>query len=193
MSSAENTPPSDLNPYQAPRSSVEFKQNDGLVLASRWYRLFARIIDAILMLLLSMPFLYWLTGDWLGNAGAEQYDLFWSYNSLSSFVEYLIGIGVYVAVNTYLLATRGQTVGKYLLKIQIVDYYSEEIPKLRFSLVLREGILTLLNLFGFLGGLIALVDALFIFATDKRCLHDYWAFTKVVDIRDIQYTSYDES
>ena len=145
------------------------------------------------MLLLSMPFLYWLTGDWLGNAGAEQYSLYWSYDSPILFVEFLIGIGVYVAVNTYLLATRGQSVGKYLLKIQIVDYYSEEIPKLRFSLVLREGILTLLNLFGFLGGLIALVDTLFIFATDKRCLHDYWAFTKVVDVPHIEYTSYGES
>ena len=145
------------------------------------------------MLLLSMPFLYWLTGEWLGTTSADQYSLYWSYDSPMLFVEFLIGIGVYVAVNTYLLATRGQSVGKYLLKIQIVDYYSEEIPKLRFSLVLREGIMNFLSLFGFLGALIALVDALFIFATDKRCLHDYWAFTKVVGVPDIEHISYGES
>ena len=144
------------------------------------------------MLILSTPFFYLFTGDWFGVTSADQFGIFWSSDSPLIFVELLISIGMFVAVNIYLLANRGQTVGKYLLKIRIVDYYSEEVPKLRFSLVLREGILTLLNLFGILGGLIALVDVLFIFATDKRCLHDYWAFTKVVDVRDIQYTSYGE-
>ena len=190
MSSPKEPSNSNLNPYQAPRSSVESTQ-DGLVLASRWNRLFARIIDGILLLLLSMPLLYWFTGDWLGVTSTDDFDIFWSSDSPLIFVEFLISIGVFVAVNTYLLANRGQTVGKFLLKIRIVDYYTEEIPKLRFSLVLREGIMTLLNLFGFLGAFIALVDVLFIFATNKRCLHDYWAFTKVVSVPDIQHTSYD--
>ena len=190
MSSPEEPSNSNLNPYQAPKSSVEPPQ-DGLVLASRWYRLFARIIDGILLLLISMPFLLWFTGDWLGVTSADELDLFLSSDSPLIVVEFLISMGVFVAVNAYLLAKRGQTVGKYLLKIRIVDYYTDEVPKLRFSLVLREGIMTLLNLFGFLGGLIALVDVLFIFASNKRCLHDYWSFTKVVSVPNIEHTSYD--
>lgn len=189
MSSPKEPSNSNLNPYQAPKSSVESTQ-DGLVLASRWNRLFARIIDGILLLLISLPFLYWFTGAWLGVTSADDFGFFWSSDSPLIFVEFLISIGVFVAVNTYLLANRGQTVGKYLLKIRIVDYYTEEIPKLRFSLVLREGIMTLLNLFGLFGALVALADVLFIFATNKRCLHDYWAFTKVVGVPDIEQTSY---
>ena len=190
MNSSENRPPSGLNPYQAPRSSVESKQSDGLVLASRWHRLFARIFDAVLAFLVSMPFLNWITGDWFGVTTYEDLDIFWTSSSTVAFLEILISFGAFAAVNTYLLANRGQTVGKYLLKIRVVDYYSDEIPKLRFSLALREGIWAALNLFGLLGALIALLDALFIFAGNKRCLHDYWAFTKVVRVRDIEHTSY---
>lgn len=190
MNSSENRPPSGLNPYQAPRSSVESKQGDGLVLASRWHRLFARIFDAVLAFLVSMPFLNWITGDWFGVTTYEDLGIFWTSSSTIAILEILISFGAFAAVNTYLLASRGQTVGKYLLKIRIVDYYSDEIPKLRFSLALREGIWTALNLFGFLGALIALLDALFIFSGNKRCLHDYWAFTKVVRVPDIEHTSY---
>ena len=189
MSSPKEPSNSNLNPYQAPKSSVESTQ-DGLVLASRWNRLFARIIDALLAFFVSMPFLNWITGDWFGVTTFEDMGIFWTSSSTIAILEILISFGAFVAVNTYLLANRGQTVGKYLLKIRIVDYYTEEIPKLRFSLVLREGIMTLLNLFGLFGALVALADALFIFATNKRCLHDYWAFTKVVGVPDIEQTSY---
>jgi hypothetical protein len=39
----------------------------------------------------------------------------------------------------------------------------------------------LLPLVPFLGGLVALVDVLFIFGPSKRCLHDLVAGTKVVE------------
>ena len=76
----------------------------------------------------------------------------------------------------YLLTTRGQTPGKIALGIKIVNKDTHEnggfVPN-----VLKRAILN-----GFIGFIpfYALVDILFIFGEEKRCLHDMIAGTIVV-------------
>ena len=182
MNSTEETSQPRLNPYEAPKSSVQAVQIDELPLASLWRRLFARLIDTTLLLVISMQVTDWLLQNWPVQVTNNQYinTFFWTSNTSYIFLNLFVGIGVFAILNTYLLATRGQTIGKYLLKIRIVDHRSDEVPKLRFSLLLREGITMQLSLFGIMGMLIALIDVLFIFSPNRRCLHDYWSFTKVV-------------
>ena len=180
-----------LNPYESPKSSVEAVRIDGLVLASRWHRLFARLIDSILVFVISTPIMNWIVRYLLGAPTDNYFSFgyFWFSSSPPLYIDLLVSFGVIAVLNTYLLATRGQTIGKYLLKIRIVKYDSEEVSKIRFSLVIREGILLVLNLFGYLGICITLIDALFIFSVNRRCLHDYCAFTKVVRVPEIQHDS----
>ncbi|HEY3450778.1 MAG TPA: RDD family protein [Myxococcales bacterium] len=81
------------------------------------------------------------------------------------------------------LAVRGQTIGKRLLGIQIVDQFDRPGGFVR-ALLVRSWV------FGFLvalvqgwvgpaGALIPLIDVLLIFLADRRCLHDYLAGTRV--------------
>lgn len=182
MDSSDGNSQPRLNPYASPKSSVEAIQIDELALASLWRRLFARLIDFSILFVISIHVTDWLLKNWPVQVTNNHYidGFFWSSNTSYIFLDLFVGIGVFAILNTYLLATRGQTIGKYLLKIRIVDHRSDEVSKLRFSLLLREGITMQLSLFGTMGMIIALIDVLFIFFPNRRCLHDYWSFTKVV-------------
>lgn len=189
MNSKEGTSPQTFNPYEAPKSSVEAIQTHEPALASLGRRLFARLIDTTLVVVISMQVTDWLLQNWPVQVTNNHYiyGFFWSSNTSYIFIDLFAAFGVFAFLNTYLLATRGQTIGKYLLKIRIVDHRSDEVSKLRFSLLLREGIMMQLSLFGIMGMLIALVDVLFIFSPNRRCLHDYWSFTKVVSATKSSY------
>lgn len=192
MSDDLNRPGPTINPYRAPLSEEPSSANSDVVqLAKRWRRLVARILDGVILSpVLILVFFIVFRDDWLNSFLAEivapqdsmgALDVVWT-GTVFSFQVLALQIIVYTLVNGYLLAKRGQSVGKWLMKIRIVDYYSSEITPLRFSLVLREGIAYLLGIFGLLGTLVSLVDVLFIFGGKQRCLHDYWAMTKVVNV-----------
>ena len=91
----------------------------------------------------------------------------------------LLGFIVFLLVHGYLLATRGQTVGKLLTKIRIV-----RSDGTRASFGRLVGLRFLLNSFLALipvvGTIYALVDVLFIFRAERRCIHDLIADTIVV-------------
>ena len=192
MDSSDGISQPRLNPYAPPKSSVQGEQNDGVLLASRWYRLFARLIDTMLVELISWQIMNWIVLHLLEASTDNyfRYGYFWFSSSPPFYISFLVSFGVIAALNTYLLAKRGQTIGKYLLKIRIVRYYSDEVPKVRFSLVIREGIMLGLNLFGYLGVCIALINLLLIFSNNRRCLHDYCAFTKVVRVDKNTFLNY---
>jgi uncharacterized RDD family membrane protein YckC len=101
----------------------------------------------------------------------------------------LFGIAVMLALNGYLLFTRGQTIGKMLTKIQIVDASSGELlPFLRVYVYRYLWMLPIIVVVAFIPGtiddllvnVVALVDMAMIFGEDRRCLHDYIAGSKVV-------------
>ena len=162
-------------------------------LAKRWRRLVARIIDGFCIVVLSAIVVAFMYGQdlfttishGLGLADDEEAlqisDLFFSFSTMFSFSLFVAEVLVYIGLNTYLLGKRGQTIGKWFMNIQIVDFYSGEVPPLRCSLVFREGGLYFIYILGLFGAFTLLIDKLFIFSKTQRCLHDYWAVTKVVD------------
>lgn len=77
-----------------------------------------------------------------------------------------------------LIATQGQTVGKWLLRMKIVTR-SGANPGFMRGVVLRNWLRNLLGLIPFFG----LFDAVAIFCNEEhRCIHDYLAATYVVDV-----------
>jgi uncharacterized RDD family membrane protein YckC len=91
-------------------------------------------------------------------------------------------------VNWYLLATRGQTMGKIVVRTRVVTETGETATFAR-AVALRAWPVYFLQvaptLFGpsvkALTSVIAMVDTLFVFGGSRRCLHDRIAGTHVVD------------
>ncbi len=144
-----------------------------LKLASRSKRFVGALIDSLLCLLVSFP-LFWLGGVFKRLETNP-------YLTLGEhFFLFLAGLAVFMAVNGYLLAREGQTVAKRLLGMRIVDLEGNLLPFWRLF-IYRYLFLGLLGLIPLFGTLLGLVNALFIFRSDRRCLHDHLAGTIVID------------
>ncbi|MCA8991875.1 MAG: RDD family protein [Planctomycetaceae bacterium] len=84
-----------------------------------------------------------------------------------------------LAVQIFLLATRSQSLGKYLVGTRIHDYESGEPASAVQTILLR---LFVNQLIASICGIYGLIDVLFIFGDEHRCLHDQIASTYVEDI-----------
>jgi uncharacterized RDD family membrane protein YckC len=86
----------------------------------------------------------------------------------------IIGLAIY---QIYLLTTLGQSIGKKLMNVKIVRCDTGENGGFMTNVGLR---MVLNSIIGFIP-FYALVDVLFIFRQDQRCIHDMIAGTKVVE------------
>lgn len=89
----------------------------------------------------------------------------------------ILAVLIYLFIQVYLLTTKGQTIGKKLLKIKIVQYPSGMEGGFTRNFLLRYFVN---NLFAYLIPLYGIVDVLFIFSEEQRCLHDRLAGTMVI-------------
>jgi len=140
-------------------------------LATRWQRLWASIIDSITVMLVTLPIMYF-TGMFDMMTEGRQPGLLYSLGIG------LAGIAFFALINYQSLTTNGQTIGKKVLGIKIVDL-DESLPSGK-SLLTRY-----VAYFGFgqipiAGPLISIINILFIFGKEKRCGHDYLGKTKVI-------------
>ena len=140
-------------------------------LATRWQRLWASIIDSITVMFITLPIMYF-TGMFDMVAEGRQPGLLYSLGIG------LAGIAFFALINYQALTTKGQTIGKKVLGIKIVDL-DESLPSGK-SLLTRY-----VAYFGFgqipiAGPLISIINILFIFGKEKRCGHDYLGKTKVI-------------
>lgn len=89
----------------------------------------------------------------------------------------LLLLGIFgVPYQVVLLRREGQTVGKLLLRIRIVDEETGVKGRVFSNIVLRYFVNWLLTMIP----PYVLIDHVFIFAKNRRCVHDYLAGTKVV-------------
>ena len=97
---------------------------------------------------------------------------------------FLLGVVGYLMVNGVLLWRHGQTLGKRLAKIKIVDHESEQVPALWKLIVLRAPFFPLMHatLIGF--WYLLVLDLLIGLRGDRRCIHDWVSGTKVVAADD---------
>jgi uncharacterized RDD family membrane protein YckC len=171
---AAPTPPArdglDLyRPPSAPAAEGWLHARAAADLAGRGSRLVAQLLDVVVAVALVL--VAGFSGQVLLGPGERAAQL-----TLGVFV---VGAVALVAVNLRLLYRHGQTIGKMLLGIRIVRLDGERAGLARL-LLLRSLVPGILGAVPYLGMLFALVDALFIFRDDRRCLHDHLADTKVI-------------
>lgn len=168
------------NPFASP-TYAEPAVDASEELANRSTRLAAAIADGLLMLVIIVP-VQIVTG-YFERAQAGQVTVF-EQLAMSFF-----GMFVMLIINGYLLHTRGQSVGKMLGKIQIVDVDTSELRGifhvyfLRYMWTLPFVILVTLipgQADDVIINVLILIDILLIFGASRRCLHDVIAGTKVV-------------
>ena len=145
-----------------------------LELASRLERFIAVMIDSVIGLAYGTLLL-----DYMGVLDAymagEEPDL-----SLQQVIMIaLISFVIFIMVHGYTLLTNGQTLGKKLVGIRIADM-NGEVPDINRLLCFRYLPILLANLIFSNPPFIQLLDAAFIFRSDRRCLHDMLADTCVV-------------
>jgi uncharacterized RDD family membrane protein YckC/predicted RNA-binding Zn-ribbon protein involved in translation (DUF1610 family) len=93
-----------------------------------------------------------------------------------------VGLLALFGVQLYLLATRSQSIGKYMVNTQIYDYETDAPAGFVKCFVMRTIVSGLIGSLPCIGPLYNLVDICFIFGEEHRCLHDQIAGTYVVDI-----------
>ena len=163
------------NPYGAPDSDVQVQSSEVNNLASRWTRLFAAIIDGFLSAIVAAPLIFYFEVFDKAMAGEELGD------GLTVFLT-LLGIVGFMLLHGYLLKTKGQTIGKLALGIKTVTL-DDQLPNFGNLISKRYLPIWVVQLVPVIN-ILALIDVLFIFRSDKRCVHDLIAGTKVVRILD---------
>lgn len=101
----------------------------------------------------------------------------------------LIGLGIIfismiilLGVQIYLLATRSQSIGKLLLGTQVIDYETDEPAGFVKTFLMRGVVNGMICGIPIIGLIYSLVDILFIFGEEHRCIHDQLAGTYVAEI-----------
>lgn len=168
------------NPYRSPDAAVADVPLDAeAMLADRGTRLGAAIIDSLILCVIILPLMY-VGGYWraAAAAAAEGHRL----GIGTTLLWAVIGFVVFVVVQGIPLNTSGQTWGKKMLDIKIVDLSGAK-PPLGRLLGLRYLPLQVIGNVPFLGPIAMLVNPLLIFRGDRRCGHDLIAGTRVIKDR----------
>lgn len=174
--SAVPNPSSNPNPYAPPRARVRdvVAPKEQLVLAERSSRLGAAIVDGLIFS--AMVYIPLILGTVITAAGADA-----SGEANPAFV--LIGFGlafagfvVWAYLNLKQMGATGQSLAKKYFNIKVVR--SDGSPASLSNLIWKR------NVVNWLLGIIPLygiIEILFIFAEDRKCIHDKIADTIVVE------------
>lgn len=169
--------PASANPYAAPHAAVRDLQIEHLALASRLSRLGAVVLDAILI---SLPVsAVMIAYDDQIATWVIQPEGMSSTAGAALVVASVLTLALFV-YQLWLLHRSGQTLGKKLLGIKIVRSDGSRAGLGRI-IGLRYLVPTLIGMIPYVGWLFSIIDPLFIFAEDRRCLHDRIADTIVVN------------
>lgn len=138
------------------------------VLANPWRRLVAVIIDTALIYISLI-----VVG---GLADNDNSNVPFTSTWLNVFI---ILFFLLIATQIVLLTIKGQTIGKLALGVKIIKIKTGENGGFVTNILLR----TLLNFLLRIIPLYGLIDILFIFNKDYRCIHDHIAGTIVIDLK----------
>jgi uncharacterized RDD family membrane protein YckC len=156
-------------------SYVSYDQsNTGMELASRGARLAAAIIDGLCVL---PVFFIIFTMAFAGAQMGEEAAAGMGGGMLLLLILY---IAAFAIIQLYLLCSHGQTIGKKALKIRIVKVDTGQNGGFVTNVLLRGIVPNLIGGIPLVGPVFTLVDYLFIFKDDKRCIHDLIAGSTVI-------------
>lgn len=159
-------PNSQENPYEAPQAVVRRRPSSRRMerLAGRGTRLAAVMLDGVFFWIAMFPAMMSMPDD------PEMTEFGWAGFALAGVL--MLALIVY---NLILLSQNGWTLGKKLLSIRIVRTDGSEAGLGRIL-----GLRIIVNALAGMLPLYGLIDPLFIFREDRRCVHDLIADTKVI-------------
>lgn len=166
MAPPSSQTPEDDNPYAAPAAEVQRSEDRSqLQLASLSERFFANLLDNFML----APMAVFI----MAFDGAIEETGMVTENTMAVAISLFM---ILVAVNFVLLLRNGQTLGKLILQIRIVDQNGQRAGFRRLILrrVAFNGLLMIYVQPYFL------IDPLLIFRRDRRCIHDHLAGTVVI-------------
>ena len=166
----------DENPYAAPEADVQVDANATGELASRGARFVGALVDGLAMFAVMIPILL-MTGFF---ATALEGDGSVGSGIMEALAIFVFSVVVFLLINGYPLAKRGQTVGKMVAKTRIVSIKDGKILSLGSVVGLRYVPVWVISQIPLVGALFGLIDSLFVFRDDRRCIHDLIAGTRVV-------------
>lgn len=143
-------------------------------LASRSSRLGAVLLDSVFAMLFLIP----------------GFLILMAFGDRTNKEDPVLGIGIlilalggfaFAVTQLVLLSSRGQTLGKKAVSIKIVKIDDGSNPGFLGAVVLRAGVPQVIGVIPFIGAIFGIVDILFIFSEERRCLHDHIASTIVVE------------
>ncbi len=168
------------NPYAAPRSRIGAGPggpgSGDAPLAGRFSRLAARVVDQVLVMGAIFPAAIGAgflgeTAD-AGTGGGEM-------TLLVLVGASLLLLGWLVVTNLRLMSNEGQTVGKRMCKVRVLQVDGSPLPLGRW-IGMRTVLPGAFSAVPYVGGVFGLINALAIFGVEKRCVHDHLAGSKVV-------------
>ena len=172
-----------FNPYAAPENMDHAIAAPGeLELASLSERFSGAFLDGLLMLPVVLGVVFGYTFFAAQQGGISNTESVVEQLVLS-LISLVVGLAWYLILNGYLLAKRGQTIGKLAAGTRIVDFNTGELVPLIPLLLKRNLVIQMLSAVPFVGGFVSLADVLMIFRSSRRCLHDEIAGTKVIKAR----------
>lgn len=161
------------NNFKAPEAELLTEDNDsGPELASRWARLWGSLIDGLIMLVILVPIMFFTGFFAMIQSGTEPSFLF-------NILMLLVSVCVFLAFNFNLLKNQGQTIGKKVMGTKIVGINNEK-ALMEDHILKRYLTYFLPGQIPIIGSIFSLINLLFIFGPEKRCIHDLAGKTKVV-------------
>ena len=145
-------------------------------------RLAAYIIDSLITFLSMIPL-----GSQFFNAindfSAGSVD---SINSLTIENNNNFTLGIFLIIllfiiQGYLITTRGQSIGKIIMSLRIVNSIDGTNPGFIKAFLVRFILTQIIGSIPYIGFIFVFTDPLFIFRNDRRCIHDLMASTIVVE------------
>lgn len=163
----------EINPYQPPLADYGLSPYGAADLDQQWpadrgSRFAGALVDSLLGMATLIP----------GGILAALLE-----NDLQPFGYALMAL-CFLAFEIYqmvLISTTGQTLAKRWLKMRIVKMDGSPVG-FGAGVALRSWVPGVIGALPYLGGIFSLVDALFIFGQESRCLHDLIAGTKVIKV-----------
>lgn len=155
-------------------------------LAERGSRLLAASIDELILLAISLPMVIGalpamtaLVADAINGGSLGSHELARAMIGGPGTTLTVVALSAWCVITTWLVATRGQSIGKRLVGIKVVCTDGSRASFARIFL-LRNVVNALPNLLPYVGLLYQLIDPLLIYQESRQCLHDRIAGTIVV-------------
>ncbi|TCS36034.1 putative RDD family membrane protein YckC [Paucimonas lemoignei] len=164
---------SHANPYLPPDAVLRVEEDTSAIeLATRWQRFWAGILDAIIGFVCGAPFLFAFGLFDYSRRGQTPPLMLTLALTAVAFV-------IFILVHGYFLKRNGQTIGKKVMGIKIVDLNDNTADF--WKIVLRRYLpISAVSVIPAVGQILPLIDVLFIFTAERRCVHDLIAGTKVI-------------